>query len=601
MQVRVPVIVKDKAVYEHLDIEPTEQITVEADVFLDGPVSPRVAVLDFDPDSGALAPPARFTPPADPASWGSYDVPRPVRKGDLDVDPVATTVSVFGTVHKTIAMFEEQDALGRPVDWAFDAPQLLVVPRAGKMPNAYYERESHSLQFFFFCTPRLPRPPGCPDPTGAGSQARTYTANSQDIVAHETAHALLDGIAPDLYSAISPQSLAIHEAVADLASLLVSLRSRELTRYVLGRYGGQISNSNAFSGLAEEFAMDLNREGHYLRYLNNPTRVQNVRSHEPHDLSTVLSGAFYQLLLKTYDNLRQYYAPEPGPDRPVVAEPEAEYVVKTAIAGEPLSPTQPTSESLDTNTKALFVAAERIKRTLLRGLDYLPPGDVNFADLARAVLAADKASHPNSSTFREWLVQQFLTRDIGRCPEDLEVKTNFVCDFLRGVDIADLVASDSAAYQFAERNRAWLNIPPDTPFVIRKRLELTKLYWRSDAQCTVREVLFKASWSEREDNHSGGGLPRQRQYRAGTTLAIGLDRPEQPYVRALITSRRLQADREATDAMLKALIEKEQLHVSATASSGPPLLHGAIEADVGSGVLSVHGMARMLHVTAETR
>ena len=72
-------------------------------------------------------------------------------------------------------------------------------------------------------------------------------------------------------------------------------------------------------------------------------------------------------------------------------------------------------------------------------------------------------------------------------------------------------------------------------------------------------------------------------------------------MRALITSSRLQSDREATDAMLKALIDSEQLHVSATASSGPSLLHGAIEADVGSGVLRVQGMARMLHVTERTR
>lgn len=72
-------------------------------------------------------------------------------------------------------------------------------------------------------------------------------------------------------------------------------------------------------------------------------------------------------------------------------------------------------------------------------------------------------------------------------------------------------------------------------------------------------------------------------------------------MRALITSSRLQSDREATDAMLKALIEAEQLHVSATASSEPPLLHGAIEADVGSGVLRVQNMARMLHVTGTTR
>lgn len=582
MQVRVPVIVKDPVVTAYKDIPPTENIDIEDETFLDGPVSPRVAVLDFEPGTGALAVQARFVAPKAGRVRGSYEVPRPLQAGDQSVDPITTSVSVFGAVHKTIELFEESDALGRRVDWAFDAPQLLVVPRAGQMANAYYERESHSLQFFSF--------------TDSAGRV-TSTANSQDIVAHETAHALLDGVAPDLYSAITPQSLAMHEAIADLASLLVSLRCRDLRIQVLTSELGNIGNSNAFSGLAEEFAMALERQGHFLRNLNNTTRLQDVPDDEPHDLSTVLSGAFYKLLLKIYGELRSSSAAGPTPGPPVVPEPEAEYVISKTIADE--TPV-PSSEATRADATALFVAAERIKRTLIRGLDYLPPGDVNFADVARAVLASDEASHPDSPSLRRWLADEFVARGIVPSRSDLDVRTNFARKALREIDIAELVASDFVAYQFAQDNRAWLKIPPNTAFEVRPRLDVTKLYWHRDGRRTVREVLFKVAWSEVEDNQSGGGLPTRRRYRAGTTLAIGLDRPA-PYVRTLISSSRTQSDRAATDSMLKALIDSEQLHVSAIASSGRPLLGGAISADVGSGVLRVQGMARMLHLTRETR
>jgi len=35
---------------------------------------------------------------------------------------------VFGAIYKAIEMFEEPDAMGRRISWAFGAPQLLVVP-----------------------------------------------------------------------------------------------------------------------------------------------------------------------------------------------------------------------------------------------------------------------------------------------------------------------------------------------------------------------------------------------------------------------------------------------------------------------------------------
>ena len=552
MKARVPVIVKDPVVSDYRDVEPTEMIMVEESLFLDGPVSPRVAVLDFEPGVGSLHEPARYLPPARSRTVGRYEVPVPVVAGNPAVHPVAAAVSVFGAVHKTMRMFEEDDALGRTVEWAFDAPQLLVVPRAGEMANAFYERESHSLQFFFFAFSGLDEP------------TTVFTSNSQDIVAHETAHALLDGIAPDLYDAVSPQALAIHEAVADLAALIVSLRCRELTRKVLEHERGDLRNSNVFSGLAEQFGMALDPDRHYLRNLNDDATIGGpapVATDDPHDLSRVLSGVFYKMLLAIYDDER-FRGGDPSPRE---------------------------------NQQALYIAADRVKRALLRGVDYLPPGDVNFADLARAVLASDEASHPDSSTIRTWLADEFVRRGVVQSAADLDVDTNIEHPAVAGLDVEELIASDFAAYAFAQANAALLEIPERTPFEVRPRLDVTKLYRHRTGKHLVREILFKVSWSMIEDNRSGGGLPDRRRYRCGTTLAIGLDRAV-PYLRAVITTRRQPADLLATDSMLRLLIEREQLHVTASPRAFVGPLRGAIVAEVGSDLLRVSGLARTLHV-----
>ena len=250
------------------------------DRFLDGPACRRIAIVDFDPATGLPSPPpATFTPFKSNPRSGTY-----VADGD-ETSAATIAINAFGTVFQTVRMFEGPDALGRQVEWAFGSEQLLVVPRAGEWANAFYERATRSLQFFSFA---------------GESGARVHTALSRDIVAHECGHALLDAVAPSLYDSSTPQSVAIHEAVADLVAVIMALDSRRLREAVLAR------SDNSLAG-TERVHRDRRgvRHGSAGRGRRGPARAAGAGERRdardplgarPHVLSTLLSAIFYDTL-----------------------------------------------------------------------------------------------------------------------------------------------------------------------------------------------------------------------------------------------------------------------------------------------------------------
>ena len=162
--VRMPLLVQDRQyLREQAKPEPSPLLlatpiewfkALGEDEFLDGPVTPRVAVLDFDAESGGLRPGAKFLHQGIGKTVSCYDVDLPdINDEDALMKAFESDafiqVNTFATVMKTIHFFESPGALGRRVTWAFDSPQLLVLPRAGVLANAFYERESGSLQFFY--------------------------------------------------------------------------------------------------------------------------------------------------------------------------------------------------------------------------------------------------------------------------------------------------------------------------------------------------------------------------------------------------------------------------------------------------------------------
>jgi hypothetical protein len=558
VKVRIPQLIQDLVLTQHKGLEPTMNVDVENDdLYLDGPVSRRVAVLDFDETTGHVVPGARFLRPAAGRELGGYELRKP---GDLAARDF-NQVSVYATVLKTMNMFEHQDTLGRKIVWAFDAPQLLVVPRAGEMHNAFYERESHSLQFFFFPSARDGR--------------TVYTSLSQDVVAHECTHAILDGIAPALYDALAPQSLALHEAVADLGAVVMSFRTRPLAEAVLQQTNGDIGAANAFSWIAEEFGAAgdpsgrtdaLRSLGEY-KTLDPADPAHLVDRDEPHGLSELLTSALYAVVSRSYAQLRPLQEREHG---------------RNAAAWR----------------EALFRAAERFKRLVFRALDYLPPGEVSFADYARAIIACDQASHPQQGQERDWIRDELVKRHAVARRADLEVETDYEHAALRDMDLEALKESDWEAYGFVGRWRELLRVPADIPFVVHPRCHVNKLTYLGQGGREERaELLLKVSWDHLEPNGADFPEAPQRRIRAGTTLAIDW---QSRHVRAILTSDLGEEQQAARGRALRQLAESGRLQVGRRAL-GPDgrALPGTIMAAARNGVLRVHGAARTLHIARD--
>ena len=552
MIAKLPMMLDDPQTSRYAGLEDYEEfITREEDFFLDGPVSRRVAVLDFDAATGEIRAGARFTPPGVPpnkSKYGRYAFP----EDEGIYSRAFQQINAFATVLRTMYLFEEPDALGRPLTWAFGAPQLLVLPRAGEWANAFYERESHSLQLFY-----IPR----------GNEAPAFSCLSRDIIAHETAHAILDGIAPDLYNALTPQSLALHETIADLTALIMSFRSDKLRRAVLKATNGSIADSSAFSTVAPEFGQardpsnpapglrsllnekTLNREDRSLDAFGQPNRVSR---YDPHSLCQALAGALYTVMVKIHGGLATGYS---------------------------------------SSGKALYIGGERFKRMILRALDFLPPGEVSFADFGRAILAADQAAHPKDCQERDWICDEFVRRALVPDKAALQVETNVRFKPLEKIDLQTLAGSDWAAYEFAARQREFLRIPKGVPFRVRPRLDTTKFYYRTKGGDPepIRELIFKVSWDHKEPN--GAGFPGERQITVGTTLAIDW---ESRVVRARLTSEWGGEQKEDRDELLRLLVAGDVLRPSAEDSPGG---RPALRAESLDGLMRVRGTARMLHIT----
>lgn len=406
----------------------------------DGPTSSRFAIVDYNGDTGTIAP---------PATWDEKeDVFRDPDGNALDKDNVDSVqfhqVNAWALLQRALDFFESGFGLGRSIPFGFDGNRLIVVPHAGYGRNAFYDRRSKSLQFYYF------------DDDGK----RVYTCLSTDIVNHEFGHAVLDGIRPLYLESGLVQTAAFHEFLGDLTAILLILRNNRFRDAVIDATDGNIEEAAHLKHIAEQFGKAVT-DNPYLRTADNQRTMDEVAdSTQPHLVSEVLTGAMFDVLLALYAHARG---------------------------------------RTDSDKRAFWDAVQRMQRTAIQPLDLLPPVDVTFHDYARAVLRAEQLSNPTDPRgYLGMIIDAFVKRGIMTEAEKEEyLEPRYVLERFRSNvfhDIDDLSGSRAAAYRFLDDNRKALFIPHHQDVVVADLYDARKL--GRAATRLPKQVVLAYVWRE---------------------------------------------------------------------------------------------------------
>jgi hypothetical protein len=309
-----------------------------------GPTSSRFIVIDYDPQTDRVERPAR----SKLVTAGTEKMLEfPYRRGS----PQEAQVNAWATAIDTLDLFQQPLALGREVPWAFEGSRLRILPHASCEPNAFYNRDTRALHFGYFY-----------DAKGRVIK----TALSHDVVAHETAHAVLDGLRPFYLDAHEPDTGAFHEFIGDLAAMLSLFRDqRTVVEVAQGDNFGDLVSS-----LAPQVGAGLygKADRNFLRSARNTLTYDEVRNVvEVHKRSQVLTGFAFDVFeaiyhLRIEERKRKAKGPLTRRDR----------------------------------VAALLVAARRnMVRLFVRPLDFLPPGSITFHEYVDVLLRLDERQYPN--------------------------------------------------------------------------------------------------------------------------------------------------------------------------------------------------------------
>jgi hypothetical protein len=377
-----------------LSVENDQILTAEVEVPLEdlepGPRGYRAYIIDYDVSTRTFYRPFELNAFRDPYKKPSFEqqpTPQDFKEYNerLLTEPGFHAQNVYAIVMRILSRFEY--ALGRRVRWSFDGHQLVIAPHAFADANAFYSKEERALMFGYF-RGRLGTP--------------IFSCLAHDVIAHETTHALLDGLRQRYMDPSSPEQAGFHEGFADIVALLSIFSLTDVVKTVLGwteagdpapdhslihtRYlqPDQLRKS-ALLGLAKQMGAELSGvRGEALRHSvdlkPDPKLIKDPDYEESHKRGEILVAAVLNAFLHIW-------------------------VKRLSQLGQTSDGYYPLDRVIEEGAGV----ADYLLTMSIRAIDYSPPTDLQFSDFLSAILTADCQIHPDDSRyeFRKVLLDRF--------------------------------------------------------------------------------------------------------------------------------------------------------------------------------------------------
>ena len=364
-----------------------------------GPEGEYLKVIDRDPASGATYEPVDLNEPSILATDGLTP---------SETNPQFHQQMVYAVMMTTIRNFEK--ALGSKVMWApitrFSGRKLktefvrrlFVYPHALRDQNAYYSPERKAVLFGYYNA----------EPADAGlflPGGIVYSCLSHDIIAHETTHALIDGMFPHFMEATHPDVGGFHEGFSDIVALLQHFTYPEIVNNQIRISKGKLDTENLLGKLAVEFGQSTGEykslrdaigetvDGVWKRKEAKTTDYEcNI---ECHDRGALLVAAIFDAFLAIYKN-------------------RTADLLRIATGGSGVMPAGEIHPDLVARlADEAAKTASHVLNMCVRALDYCPPVDLSYGDYLRALITADRELVANDEYhYRIAFINAFRKRGI---------------------------------------------------------------------------------------------------------------------------------------------------------------------------------------------